>query len=107
MGRMSTTQTATYCRRYATLACTIAREVMLDQDAYTDDHSKRMDRAAKALALQAGYIHALSLDTAIEVDEWRMVLGLWNDLVLRFTRLCDMNTRDRIKSHMDGFWDTM
>ena len=104
---MSTTQTATYCRRYATLACTIAREAMIDLDSYTDQHAKRMNRQASDLAMQAGFIHALSLDPAAELDDWRVVLGLWNDMVKAFTKLCDMNTRDRIKSHMDAYWDTV
>ena len=107
---MITPNTATYCRRYATLACTIAREVMTQghpMDTYTTEHAQRMNKLAHDLAGQAGYIHALSLDTAVELDDWRLALRLWNDMVVAFTRTCDMNTRDRIKSHMDGFWDTV
>ncbi len=107
---MITPNTATYCRRYATLACTIAREVMTQghpMDTYTTEHAQRMNKLAHDLAGQAGYIHALSLDTAVELDDWRLALRLWNDMVVAFTRTCEMNTRDRIKSHMDGFWDTV
>jgi len=107
---MITAQTASYCRRYATLACTIAREVMIQghpMDTYTNEHAKRMNRLAHDLAEQAGYIHALSLDHAVELDDWRKAHRLWNDMVMAFTRTCDMNTRDRIKVHMSGFWDTV
>jgi flagellar basal body rod protein FlgC len=107
---MITTQTAAYCRRYATLACTIAREVFVlghPLDTYTNDHAKRMKKLANDLAMQSGYIDALSLDPAIEIDDWRSAQRLWNDMVTAFTRSCDMNTRDRIKTHMDGFWDTV
>jgi hypothetical protein len=107
---MTTAQTASYCRRYATLACTIAREVMTQghpMDTYTKEHAQRMNRLACDLAMQAGYIHALSLDPAVELDDWRSAHRLWNDMVMAFTRMCDMNTRDRIKVHMSGFWDTV
>ena len=107
---MTTTNTATYCRRYATLACTIAREVFVlghPMDTYTKEHAQRTNRLAHDLAEQAGYIHALTLETAVELDTWRSALRLWNDMVVAFTRTCDMNTRDRIKSHMHAFWDTV
>ena len=107
---MTTTNTASYCRRYATLACTIAREVLTQghpADTYTNEHAQRMNRLAHDLAMQSGYIDALSLDTATDIDTWRMAHRLWNDMVVAFTRMCDMNTRDRIKNHMHAFWDTV
>ena len=73
---MITPNTATYCRRYATLACTIAREVMTQghpMDTYTTEHAQRTNKLAHDLAGQAGYIHALSLDTAVELDDLSLI----------------------------------
>ena len=110
---MSKQRTADYAFFVANFAFEIARE--FDNPDHDRAHYRESFQQALALVRHSNHILALAeeaetlnrADAGAVTDfdaNWRMALNWWNQMIVTFTDLQDLDTQKRMREHFEGFW---
>lgn len=114
MGSMMTKQTlAAYAFHFADFAVKIARE--FDNPNHDRAHYRESFQQALALVRHSNHILALAeeAETLNYADKgavtdfeanWRMAASWWNQMVVTFTNLQDLDTQKRMRENLEAFW---
>ena len=110
---MTKQRTAAYAFHVANSAFEIARE--FDNPNHDRAHYRESFQQALALVRHSNHILALAeeAETLNYADEgavtdfdanWRMALNWWNQMIVTFTDLQDLDTQKRMRKDFEAFW---